>query len=195
MSQTNSSSNIAFFEWRQSLWKNPWQGETVPGNEQVKVGLGTAKEKTAVRERTAPAYQVNKDIFLLFGLYADGYFDRRPKKIQLSTTSSYATQVGVSVNSPSVAYRGSVVYNPETNASVFFPATGRRKNTGGELEYAGETAYYWGASTAPTTPTWDGIIVRVVWAIEIGNGNPGHLHTLPTFGHSIRCVKDEVSSN
>ena len=89
----------------------------------------------------------------------------------------------------------SVVYNPETNASVFFPATGRRKNTGGELEYAGETAYYWGASTAPTTPTWDGIIVRVVWAIEIGNGNPGHLHTLPTFGHSIRCVKDEVSSN
>lgn len=136
MSQTNSSGNIAFSEWRQSLWKNPWQGETVPGNEQVKVGAGTSLVKTAVRERTSPAYQANTDIFLLFGLYADGYFDRRPKKIQSSTTSS--VQVGVSVNSPSVAYRGTIVYNPETNASVFFPASGRRKNTAGQLEYAGE---------------------------------------------------------
>ena len=149
--------------------------------------------KTAVRERTSPAYQANTDIFLLFGLYADGYFDRRPKKIQSSTTSS--VQVGVSVNSPSVAYRGTIVYNPETNASVIFPASGRRKNTAGQLEYAGEAAYYWSSSTAPKTPTWDGIIVRSVWAVEIGSWNPGHLHTLPEFGHSIRCVKDEISSN
>lgn len=193
VSQTNSSGNIAFSEWRQSLWKNPWQGETVPGNEQVKVGAGTSLVKTAVRERTSPAYQANTDIFLLFGLYADGYFDRRPKKIQSSTTSS--VQVGVAVNSPSVAYRGTIVYNPETNASVFFPASGRRKNTAGQLEYAGEAAYYWSSSTAPKTPTWDGIIVRSVWAVEIGSWNPGHLHTLPEFGHSIRCVKDEISSN
>lgn len=195
VAQTDGSANISFSEWRQSLWMNPWPGESVPGTENVVVGQGTAKQKTAIRTRTSPVYQENKDIFLLFGFYADGYYDRRPMKVQMSTTSSTRVSVGVSVNSPNVAYRGTVVYNPESNASNFFPASGRRRDRGGWLEYAGETAYYWSSSTSPTTPTWDGDVVRAVWAIEIGGWAPGHLHTLPTFGHSVRCVKDEISSN
>ena len=189
--------NIAFSEWRQSLWLNPWQGETIPDTE-VLVGKGDEEnEKIAIREKTSPAYVANKDINLLFGFYADGYYDRRPMKVQIATTSRLTARlgVGVSINSPSVAYRGTLVYNPENNASTFFPAAGRRLDRGGYLEYVGETGYYWSSSTGPNTATAQGSIVKSVWSVEIAGWNPGHLHILPTFGYSIRCVKDEMSSN
>ena len=86
-------------------------------------------------------------------------------------------------------------YNPENNASTFFPAAGRRLDRGGYLEYVGETGYYWSSSTGPNTATAQGSIVKSVWSVEIAGWNPGHLHILPTFGYSIRCVKDEMSSN
>ena len=188
--------NIAFSEWRQSLWQNPWQGETLPDSKAI-VGMGTPERKDAIRVRTSPAYvSANKDINLLFGFYADGYYDRRPMQVQNATViASTRVGVGVSVNSPSVAYRGAVIYNPENNASTFFPAAGRRLDRGGNLEYAGGAGYYWSSSTGPNTATSQGSIVKSVWSIEIGSWNPGHLHILPTFGYSIRCVKDEISSN
>ena len=94
-----------------------------------------------------------------------------------------------------MAYRGTLVYNSENNASTFFPAAGRRLDRGGYLEYVGETGYYWSSSTGPNTATAQGSIVKSVWSVEIAGWNPGHLHILPTFGYSIRCVKDEMSSN
>ena len=159
--------------------------------------MGTPERKDAIRVRTSPAYvSANKDINLLFGFYADGYYDRRPMQVQNATViASTRVGVGVSVNSPSVAYRGAVIYNPENNASTFFPAAGRRLDRGGNLEYAGGAGYYWSSSTGPNTATSQGSIVKSVWSIEIGSWNPGHLHILPTFGYSIRCVKDEISSN
>ena len=48
--------NIAFSEWRQSLWLNPWQGETIPDTE-VLVGKGDEEnEKIAIREKTCLLY-------------------------------------------------------------------------------------------------------------------------------------------
>ena len=188
VSRTNYSAHIKNSEWRQSLWKNPWAGETAPGNGEVIVGKGTANEKVAIRERSAPAYVENTDLFLLYGFYADGYFDRRPMKVQASTVTS--TRVAVSANTANVAYRGTLVYNPENNAAAFFPASGRRRNYYGYLEWVSETSYYWSSSTAPLTPTETGAIVQSIWVIELSPGESGHLHTLPNFGHSIRCVKD-----
>ena len=46
----------------------------------------------------------NTDLFLLYGFYADGYFDRRPMKVQASTVTS--TRVAVSANTANFAYRG-----------------------------------------------------------------------------------------
>ena len=185
VTQTDYSSQIETSEWRQSLWKNPWRGET--GSGRVMVGEGTANQQYANRERSSPANNTT-DIPLLFGFYADGYYDRRPMKVQVCVTTVDRTQVGVSINSPSVAYKGVVIYNPENKASIFFPASGRRRDQNGYLEYVGETGYYWSSSTAPLTPTYIGQDVRTAWAIEMSGWNPGHVHTLPTFGQSVRCV-------
>ena len=138
----------------------------------------------------------NKDINLLFGFYADGYYDRRPMKVQIATTSRLTSRlgVGVSINSPSVAYRGTLVYNPENNASTFSPAAGRRL----------DRVEIWNMLVKPD-------IIGVHLRTEYSNGTrkyreislvsgdcrleSRHLHILPTFGYSIRCVKDEMSSN
>ncbi len=192
ITQVDYSGQIATSEWRHSLWKNPWAGESVSGTGTATVGKDTPNEKTVVRERTSPAYVENKDIYLLYGFYADGYYDRRPMKVQPSTTTAN-TRLAVSVNSPSVAYRGSVVYNPETDASVFFPGAGRRKNNdNGKLESPSGTAYYWTSTMAPTPPTGTGRDNQAAWSIELNYSGPGHVYTMTTYGYSIRCVKDEV---
>ena len=192
ITQADYSSQIEASEWRHSLWKNPWSGESVSGTAESTVGKDLPTEKVVIRERTSPAYAIHRDIFLMYGFYADGYYDRRPMKVQPST-SAVNTRLAVSVNSPSVAYRGSVVFNPETNASIFFPGAGRRKNdANGKLEFCSETSYYWSSSMAPTPPTGTGRDNQAAWSIELNYTNPGHVYTMTTYGYSIRCVKDVV---
>ena len=56
---------------------------------------------------------------------------------------------GRSLDTTEAAYGGVLIFNPDNNASIFFPAAGRRWHTDGSLEYASETGYYWSSSAAP----------------------------------------------
>lgn len=195
---TDYSKQIESSEWRQSLWKNPWPGETVSGTTIVTVGKTSSAPKEVYRERTAPIYKNNQDdISLTYGFYADGFFDRRPIKLQKSTTN---TLCAVAVNTPSVAYRGTLAYNKDNDVSVFFPGAGRRRNeSNGALEFSSETAYYWSSSMAPSPPSINTDRHSLAaWAIEINNfenTGPGHVETMATFGLSIRCVRDVPPSS
>lgn len=67
-----------------------------------------------------------------FGYYADGYFDRR-------TIISNTT---VAKNTVNVAYKGRLFFNPENNASLFFPSSGSRDYLDGSFKYVGSSGYF-----------------------------------------------------
>lgn len=110
------------------------------------------------------------------GYYADGFFDRRPIN---------AVARAVSTDNANIAYRGTLFFNPRTNASLFIPASGRIE-TGEGLKYEGETGYLWSSSVAPKYPA----LKYGVWGFQAGYWNLAPVSSVGSFGHSIRCVID-----
>lgn len=199
-SRTNNSSQIAYSEWRQSLWKNPWEGESTSGETYT-----TYNGRTVIRERSSPAYTLgpnyvnetgsDPNFFLQFGFYADGFFDRRP--IKVVKIYGGAAKYGVALKTPQAAFIGSLIYNPETYASVFFPAAGRRSDTfkTGFIPGAMETTnsgYYWSSSASPSGPKASYLHNDAAWGIHMNYTEPGHIYTTKGYGYSIRCVEDFV---
>lgn len=126
-----------------------------------------------------------------FTFYSDGFFDRRP--IKEPSNGNY----GVSLENSKVAYQGILFFNPATNASVFFPATGRLNNTGGALESAGSTGYYWTSSIGPpytNAALEDGTSKRTIkyggWSFEANYNAISFKTTYQGFAQAIRCVKE-----
>ncbi|WP_295940035.1 hypothetical protein [uncultured Alistipes sp.] len=207
--QQDYSSQIAQSEWRQSLWRNPWAGESGGGS------TGAATNSTSIkvtRESYSPKYVLGAatlaaydpanpkwdvNLYLQYGFYADGFFDRRPVKVLKMYDGSWTPRYGVSLANYDAAFIGSLVYNPDSYASVFLPAAGRRNNSpddnsiiGGALLTIGNAGYYWSSSAAPTTPKSSGMNNRTAWGIHMSYTDPGHIYTTTTYGYSVRCVAD-----
>lgn len=93
---------------------------------------------------------------LVFGYYADGYFDRR--MLQSWTVGLFqSTNSVVSFGTNEVASRGGLFYNPVTNASLFFPASGLRSSTNppsGALDAIGFGGTYWTSSNFDLNSGW-----------------------------------------
>ena len=121
-----------------------------------------------------------------WGYYADGLFDRRaivtsPTGAD-STTVSFNSSNIASAENTGIAYSGLLVYNPATNASLFFPAAGERRNVNGVLGNTGAVGSYWTST---------------------GNGNNGLTYILSpssfyinntihqSNGLSVRCVRGD----
>ena len=111
-----------------------------------------------------------------WGYYADGYFDRRA----IVTSATNETNSAVSVNNDDVAYRGKLVYNPTTNASLFLPASGYRTYTGGTLYSTGANGLYWSGTPNST----------YAYHLYVYRGNVAVLDTYKSVGYSVRCVKE-----
>lgn len=191
---TDYSVEIAFSELRQSLFKNPLSGDAglneniggYDGSPEVG-GIKVDRYQNFWQSRT-DVDEAQEHITFLIGFYADGFFDRRPIKMG-SADGSYP--YCVSSGNAQAAYLGILVYNEANNASVFFPSAGRRQNKDSSLEFAGQTGYYHTASIAASSAEDP----HAVWSMSLGKWpNPGLMYQLPTFGQSIRCVRDEVIS-
>ena len=123
----------------------------------------------------------------LFGYYADGYFDRNPK--EESVTGEPITTVNK--NSKEVAYKGHLLYNPATYASVFFPVAGYRNDAngtayGGELKDAGKIGYYW-----TTTDSGNGTGAACLYVRYIGTASTLSMNDKSRqLAFNVRCVKD-----
>jgi hypothetical protein len=125
----------------------------------------------------------------LYGYYADGYFDRNPKETSVTGEVNSA----VNKDSKDVAYKGYLLYNPETNASIFFPVAGFRdgtdSNARGKLQAAGNTAYYW--TTTDTHNNLNSQIASSLYLRTVGNSTTMSMDSkIRTMGFNIRCVKD-----
>lgn len=105
----------------------------------------------------------------LWGYLADGFFDRH--YIQISNTSFANT--AVRPNSADVGYIGRLFYNPNNNASLFFPFSGYRVY---KVSFTGFCGDYWSASIGS-------LYVSPTYAAQY-NYSRNH-------AFSVRCVKEE----
>ena len=137
-----------------------------------------------------------------FGFYADGFFDRRPIRSVEGTPkpTGTLTDVCVAPNTPDMAYKGAVFYNPTSYKSLFFPGVGRREisNTAAWLMVI--SGFYWTSSYADTgnqgqyAEGW--VLASCVGTSVSGNVNVDGTNRKGTYSHtlglngfaSIRCV-------
>jgi hypothetical protein len=154
--KTSSTDPMAGLELRQSLWINP------------PIDISSKSDAAAYNS--------------LYGLYADGYFDRAPIEASVSKIAGMT----VYPTSKDVAYGGRLFYNPTTAASVFFPALGFRDETTGQVGQTGRLGYYWSS----TPPGSQNALVFRIGLTE--SANAANMWTATrTAGGAIRCVKDE----
>ena len=174
-----------------SLFRNPMKGD----------GNWVTAEKP-IDPQNKPEKYIPKILEeIKYGFYADGFFDRRPivERDMIDGIERGSGKVskykGVSLDTTEAAYGGVLIFNPDNNASIFFPAAGRRWHTDSSLEYASETGYYWSSSAAPgwtdtSSGEEKGSAHGNIWGIEYN-----YLATTPKssshqFGFTIRCVKE-----
>lgn len=111
-----------------------------------------------------------------YGYYADGFFDRRA--MNGSAVSNYTPETDA--RNANVAYQGRLFFNPNTQASLFFSAPGRRQDNGSSY-YTGSICYYWSASASSPSCGW-GLLTDLT---RVGLFSVG----VRSFGYNIRCVR------
>lgn len=146
----HATQKIPGSEMRQSIWLNPVEG------------AGTN------------AYDLGNSAW---GYCADGFFDRRK---MADKTTVVAADAAVSAATHEAAYKGRIFFNPETQASCFFPAAGYR--TTGDYQKAGTAAYYWSGTTASA---------KQLACLYISNTRACPYGQDRGYSWSIRCVRDE----
>jgi len=178
------------------------------------VNPSTGKPSDWLADNSDPAYSLNNscpssyrvpdinDLALLlkssnnenysWGYYADGWFDRRLIVDALGKGAAEKSAVSLSNNNPAnVAYAGKMVFDVKTNASIFFPAVGYRRDNSnasltGELNRAGNDGMYL-ASTKKDIVNDDGNIYSLNF---YKGGSMNSLTGWPKiYGYSIRCVR------
>jgi len=117
------------------------------------------------------------------GYYADGFFDRR--QIVTDPTGNNASSA-VSTGNNEVAYKGRLIYNPTTNASLFFPFAGAFTYSASlnslNLLNSGSLGYYWTSTTRSNVTT--------AWNLLVNNNALQSSYVANNVALSIRCVKD-----
>lgn len=146
---TGTSANVINSEIRQSLYYNPQDG-TISNMDNI-----------------------------IFGYYADGFFDRRKIVASPSGTPSSA----VSVENYNIAYAGYLFFNPYDNGSLFFPVSGRRSNSNGSLQLTGNYCAYWSVTTSSDQ--------AYAWALTFDQSLVYQYQIKKSEAVSIRCIKDE----
>ena len=114
---------------------------------------------------------------IVWGYYADGYFDRR--QIVQGVTANPALLTAVASPGAEVAYRGMLFYNKYNNASLFFPVTGYIPN--GTLTQAGKSGHSWTKTNVGTQTLQIGFDPTAP-AISNMNNQPSD------YAYPIRCV-------
>jgi hypothetical protein len=194
--------------WNNNISKDLWtpsSDETCPTAYALSPGLGTAifrRPNDAVsftNNYTDPPVstsEIRQSLWLnppsgvnssatnsIWGNYADGYFDRR-----WNQTAQGAGTVGPAVTPAlaKVAYFGRLFYNPETYASIFFPAAGFREDMNGTLTQAGTAGFYRTTSSYGTSLSWslqcESSTANMFW------DHPANKDYTKTMGQMIRCV-------
>jgi len=105
----------------------------------------------------------------------------------VSFAQNKTKQSTVAASLPTIANVGQLFYNPNPNsyASLFFPAAGNRYDgpplNGGALFGMGDYGFYWSSSANQTNSAWAlAFIKSVTYPNDLGR----------SYGFNIRCVKE-----
>ena len=118
---------------------------------------------------------------VLFGYYADGFYDRRKVERPGGNVNANGYVAG---NTPEMAWGGRLFFNPVTNASLFFPVGTYRGPMDGAIPSTIAYAHYFTSSSTPITNNTPAL------ALHSSNGNVLVTGVLKGFGVNIRCVKE-----
>jgi hypothetical protein len=114
----------------------------------------------------------------VWGFYADGFFDRRSH-----THAAYGTggvpNTAVSITTKDPAHIGRLFYNRVNRRSLFFPVSGNRNGSDGELRYSGSYSGYWSSSMSSNAG----------WYLYLSSGSVFGWCTSQNFGFGLRCVR------
>ena len=193
---TNSVGNISGWpNFGGSATLNDW--DNVIGQEGCPVGYRRFKDNDVATNQygnvnyselrqslwLSPVSENNSDIDnSVWGYLADGYFDRY--QITMSVNDVDYSTVNSGTN---VAYIGRLFFNPNSYASIFFPAAGYRDGSGTLME-SGQSGALWSATRYMNTSSTDVRRMAVACWFQPEatylNNNYGNM------GISVRCVKD-----
>jgi len=169
-------------------YRRPTDAFATAGNSEIRNSLWITG--AANNDENQPTDLTN----VVYGYYADGYFDRREivQAIAGPTSNYSALPRAVATPGAEVAYVGMLFYNRNNNASLFFPATGFRISsataTNGRLDQAGESGHNWSRSW-PATAAYP-----MQLAFDL-TAQVSHMNSLdPDLGLAIRCVVDTTSA-
>ncbi|MCD8072747.1 MAG: hypothetical protein LUE10_06205, partial [Alistipes sp.] len=142
----------------------------------------TSEIRQSLNLNPADGYQSYLNDNNVYGYYADGFFDRRPLKTPSGTIP--VAYSATSVTGSDIALIGELFFNPENNASLFFPASGYRDPSYTTIMGAGMIGNYW----TSTTGIANGYSTRV--ALVTNNTNGMFMNVITNQGNPIRCVVD-----
>jgi hypothetical protein len=156
-------------------YRRPTEGLINGFENSTNIGVSEVRQSLFRSPTTIYNYNSNEPN-TLYGYYADGFFDRR----SIATSASAIAKSVVASTTKDVAYIGRLYFNSiatstNYNASLFFPATGVRNYTNGQLTDCGDEALYWTASANSTT---EALCIRVSaissggWRALKGNAGP-----------------------
>ena len=127
----------------------------------------------------------------LFGSYSDGYYDRRPAVKNSDPNYPSFTYSVVARGTRYAAYEGGLFYNPQTCASLFFPAGGMRSANDGSLSPAGVgyQAYYATSSQNDANPSYNAALyldIDEYYKLRMSS----EIYNTRASGFLIRCVRE-----
>jgi len=162
---------------------------TTAGNSEIRNSLWVSNVVDTKENMTTNLENV------LYGYYADGYFDRRqinPAIVGPTTTYDLTLPRAVATPGAEVAYLGMLFYNKYNNASLFFPATGFRVSsataTNGRLDQPGSSGHNW----SRTYISGGNGPMQLAFDVDSKVSHTSFLD--PDQGLAIRCVVDTTSA-
>jgi len=159
-------------------WRRPQDGNTISSHNSTGAVAGSEMRQSLwLNPQSGTESSYNNSVW---GYYADGYFDRR----EISASACFYTNTAVNSSNKEVAYIGNIFFNPTTNASLFFPAAGRRNFYNGSFDYAGYGGYYLSGSSFSTGAAW---ILRFFGT----SANASQHGYVCQYGFAVRCVRQE----
>lgn len=183
-----TEADIALSEWRTSIMPEPKTGD----------GEYLTVDRPIDPANKPEKYDIDREIQdgIVYGFYADGFFDRRPIQSELIEYPDYNMgaheAMGVDMYETTAAYRGVLFTNG--SKSIFFPAAGQRNaRFNGRLDFHSETGYYW---TTTVSPGWmsdqneEDRINNAIYSMHLSYWDLKPLSCGFAEGRSIRCVKD-----
>ncbi|MCL2501806.1 MAG: hypothetical protein FWE99_01585 [Bacteroidales bacterium] len=161
------------------------QGWTQTGYNYALVDACPPNYHIPTRNEMDALFEQNSHSF--WGYYADGFFDRR--QIQNSVTASHESpergvNSAVSNSNDYVAYIGNLFFNPATNSTLFFPASGYRN---GALRRAGNDGMY--ASSTNTSGITSQNVFLNFWPSTHLQSGANIANYDKVTGYSIRCTR------